>query len=111
MKINELILIIDQLGQRYRAVPEESLLNIGSQNWVKEELEEIATPEEVNHKIAFGKKMKEDRERAGLTQDELSVLVGITQTALSRMEKGHSIPRKKNLEKIKNALNLNVKNN
>lgn len=55
----------------------------------------------------FGELLKEYREKAGLSQYELSDLVKIHPSHISRLERGERKPRVRNVMRFINALNLN----
>lgn len=52
----------------------------------------------------LGKEIKIDRERAGMTQDELKEKADIGQSYLSQIENGSKIPKPLTLKAIVNAL-------
>ena len=56
--------------------------------------------------IAIGSRIKEARERAHLTQEELAEIVDISPTHLSVIERGVKIPKLDTFFKIINALKL-----
>lgn len=57
----------------------------------------------------FGKRLKEIRKRKGLSQQQLAELVGMESTNnISKLESGEQL-LKKNLEKICEVLNVDVK--
>lgn len=58
--------------------------------------------------IKIGKKIRDYRTKAGLTQDELSELVGITQKHLSRIESGYHNSHFVTIMAIANALNVPI---
>lgn len=60
-----------------------------------------------NIKILLGKRIKEIREKSGLTQQELAERVGIDQRNLSKIECGVTFPSK-NLCEIANALEIEM---
>ena len=53
---------------------------------------------------SIGKRIKECRESAGLTQEELSVLLDITKSSVYKFESGKLLPSSVNLIQIANAL-------
>lgn len=58
----------------------------------------------------FGKRLKEIRKRKGLSQQQLAELVGMESTNnISKLESGEQLPKKENLEKICEVLNVDVK--
>ena len=61
----------------------------------------------MENKKLLGKRIKELRKRAGLTQEKLAELINIETTSLSGIESGRHFPSLPTLEKI--ATNLNVK--
>lgn len=55
----------------------------------------------------FGKRLKELRKKAGLSQQELAELVGMeSSNNISKLESGEQLPKKENLEKICYALKV-----
>ena len=53
----------------------------------------------------FGKRLKELRKKAGLSQQQLAELVGMESlNNISKLETGEQLPKKENLEKICKAL-------
>ncbi|MBO5129873.1 MAG: helix-turn-helix transcriptional regulator [Oscillospiraceae bacterium] len=56
--------------------------------------------------IAIGSKIKEARERAHLTQEELAEIVDISPTHMSVIERGVKTPKLDTFVRIVNALNL-----
>lgn len=54
----------------------------------------------------FEKNLKEYRERKGFTQNELGVLVGVTQGAIAQFENGSSLPNIKTAVRIAEALGV-----
>lgn len=56
----------------------------------------------------MGKKIKEEREKRGLTQEELGELLFVDSSSVSRMEKGNGMGLYK-LELVANALNVDVR--
>lgn len=56
--------------------------------------------------IALGSKIKEARERAHLTQEELAEMVDISPTHMSVIERGVKTPKLDTFVRIVNALNL-----
>ncbi len=59
-----------------------------------------------NIKQMLGKRIKEIRKRAGLTQEKLAELAGIETPSLSNIENGKNYPNYETLEKISSALNV-----
>lgn len=58
----------------------------------------------------FGKRLKELRKKAGLSQQNLAELVGMeSSNNISKLEAGEQLPKKENLEKICKALNVEAK--
>lgn len=58
----------------------------------------------------FGKRLKELRKRKGLSQQQLAELVGMeSSNNISKLESGEQLPKKENLEKLCNALNIEPK--
>lgn len=60
-------------------------------------------------KELLGARIKELRKAKGLSQEELSEKVGIDSKHLSRIEVGKSYPSLDTLEKIANALSVEIK--
>ena len=58
--------------------------------------------------IAIGSKIKEARERAHLTQEELAEIVDISPTHMSVIERGVKTPKLDTFAKIVKALNLSA---
>ena len=58
--------------------------------------------------IAIGSKIKEARERAHLTQEELAEIVDISPTHMSVIERGVKTPKLDTFVKIANALHLSA---
>jgi transcriptional regulator with XRE-family HTH domain len=56
----------------------------------------------------IGKKIKELREKRGLTMKRLSELVSCTPSLISQLEKGKTDPSISTLKKIADALNVNI---
>ncbi len=56
----------------------------------------------------MGRKIKEEREKRGLTQEELGELLFMDRSSVSRMEKGNGIGLDK-LELVANTLNVDVR--
>lgn len=60
-------------------------------------------------KMLLGARIKELRKRAGLSQDQLAEKVGIEAKYLSRIEVGKRYPSLETLEKIADALQVEMK--
>jgi transcriptional regulator with XRE-family HTH domain len=58
--------------------------------------------------IAIGSKIKEARERAHLTQEELAEIIDISPTHMSVIERGIKTPKLDTFVKIVKALNLSA---
>ena len=58
--------------------------------------------------MSIGKRIKEAREKAGLTQAELGEKIGVTGVAVMRYEKGQRQPRPEQLQRIAAALNVSA---
>ena len=58
--------------------------------------------------IAIGSRIKEARERAHLTQEELAEIVDISPTHMSVIERGVKTPKLDTFVKIANALHLSA---
>ena len=63
-----------------------------------------------NNKILLGKRIKELRKNAGLTQEKLAELIFIETSTLSGIESGRHFPSLITLEKVAKVLNVNLKN-
>ncbi len=60
--------------------------------------------------VKFGKRLKELRKKAGLSQQQLAELVGMESlNNISKLETGEQLPKKENLEKLCVALNVEAK--
>ena len=59
--------------------------------------------------MQVGKRIKELREAKGMKQVELADLIDMEATNLSKLEKGVHFPKEDNLNKITNALNVEIK--
>ena len=60
--------------------------------------------------VKFGKRLKELRKKAGLSQQQLAELVGMESlNNISKLETGEQLPKKENLEKLCIALNVEAK--
>lgn len=59
-------------------------------------------------KTAFGKKVKEYREKFQLSQEELSEKLDITQRQVSMIERGLSFPKLSTLNKLSQVFNCNI---
>ena len=57
----------------------------------------------------FGKRLKEIRKRKGLTQEQLADLMGMEVNNISYLEQGKHLPKKENLEKLCQALDVEPK--
>ena len=59
--------------------------------------------------MAFvGSRIKAARDAAGITQEQLGKLIGVTGVTIMRYEKGQREPRLEQLQSIANALNISV---
>ena len=63
----------------------------------------------MNNKKLLGKRIKELRKNAGLTQEKLAELIDIETTSLSGIESGRHFPSLPTIEKIANNLNVELK--
>ena len=59
--------------------------------------------------IQVGKRIKEIREARNIKQVELAEMIDMEATNLSKLEKGVHLPKEDNLNKIVNALNVDIK--
>ena len=62
----------------------------------------------MNNKKLLGKRIKELRKTAGLTQEKLAELINIETTSLSGIESGRHFPSMLTLEKIANHLHVEL---
>ncbi len=65
--------------------------------------------EENNLKVLLGKRVKELRNKKGLTQEELAELVGVGERNLSKIECGNNFVTAETLSKILIALDVEAK--
>ena len=65
--------------------------------------------EENNLKVLLGKRIKELRNKKGLTQEELAELVGVGERNLSKIECGNNFVTAETLSKILIALDVEAK--
>ena len=56
--------------------------------------------------MLFGKQLRSEREKQGLTTQELAKMCGTSRSYITLMESGKRLPGKKILPKIASALNL-----
>lgn len=63
----------------------------------------------MDNKKLLGKRIKELRKEAGLTQEKLAELIDIETTSLSGIESGRHFPSLPTIEKIANKLNVELK--
>lgn len=63
----------------------------------------------MNNKKLLGKRIKELRKEAGLTQEKLAELIEIETTSLSGIESGRHFPSLSTVEKIAKSLNVEMK--
>lgn len=60
--------------------------------------------------VKFGKRLKELRKKAGLSQQQLAELVGMESlNNISKLETGEQLPKKENLEKLCKVLNVEAR--
>lgn len=57
----------------------------------------------------FGKRLKEIRKRRNISQEELAELVGMEPNNISKLELGEHLPKKENLEKLCEVLEIEPK--
>ena len=60
-------------------------------------------------KLKFGKRLRELRRSVGMTQEQLAELVNIEPPNLSKIECGMHFPQPDKIEKIAQALNVDIK--
>lgn len=58
--------------------------------------------------MKIGEKIREYREKAGISQEELGNLAGLSRFQISRIERGTSVPPFETLQKIAGALKVDV---
>lgn len=63
--------------------------------------------DEINEKVGFNIRLI--REKRGLSQEKLAVLAGLHRVYIGQVERGEKNIGLKNLEKIANALNVNIR--
>lgn len=63
----------------------------------------------MDNKKLLGKRIKELRKEAGLTQEKLAELIDIETTSLSGIESGRHFPSLPTLERIANKLDIEIK--
>ena len=63
----------------------------------------------MENKKLLGKRIKELRKQAGLTQEKLAELIDIETTSLSGIESGRHFPSMPTVEKIAKNLNVEIK--
>ena len=63
----------------------------------------------MNNKKLLGKRIKELRKEAGLTQEKFAELIEIETTSLSGIESGRHFPSLSTVEKIAGSLNVEMK--
>lgn len=59
-------------------------------------------------RLRFGKRIRELRALKGLTQEELAEAVGVSTDFISLIERGQRAPSFENLERLAEALGVNV---
>lgn len=94
-------ILIDHEGRRFRVIPEEDFIRLSGADIPSKVSNETNVK---NVELLFSKKLKNAREAKGITQEELADLTGLTQAAISRIEKGRASPRKKNMELLMDAI-------
>ncbi|MGN0192347.1 MAG: helix-turn-helix domain-containing protein [Candidatus Gastranaerophilaceae bacterium] len=62
-----------------------------------------------DNKKLLGKRIKELRKQAGMTQERLAELIGIETNSLSGIERGRHFPSMPTLERISFSLNVEMK--
>lgn len=72
--------------------------------------EELDRPDSLRSRaIYIGCKIKEEREKAGITQEDLAKATGMTQSHVSRLETGQHSPAWRTIEKIAEALKIEAR--
>ena len=74
--------------------------------WKEHTLTQMKT--KCNFMVFLGNRIKKAREQAGLTQEELAGLIGISRTAIARYELGEIEPKIRNLIAIAEQLHVSV---
>lgn len=59
-------------------------------------------------KLKFGKRVRELRKSAGLTQEQMAEIIGIEPPNISKMESGMHFPQPDKIERIALALNVEI---
>ena len=59
-------------------------------------------------KLKLGKRIKELRKSAGITQEKLAEMISMDITSLSKIETGRNYPQPDTIEKIARVLNIEV---
>ncbi len=59
-------------------------------------------------KLKFGKRVKELRKKAGITQEQMAELIGIEPPNISKMESGMHFPQPEKIERIAKALDVSI---
>lgn len=62
-----------------------------------------------NSKIIIGKKIREFRQRQGMTQHDLAEKIGVTEKQISKIETGIHYPKFENFVKILDSLDISLK--
>lgn len=85
------------------------------QNYLKSQLKKITIEDSKPHKEVdynlgddIGELVKETRIELGITQQELSKRTGISQSSISRIENGSSIPNLVTLKKIGDSIGKKI---
>jgi transcriptional regulator with XRE-family HTH domain len=60
--------------------------------------------------IKFGQKVREERAKLGLSQEELAVRAGVHRTYIGMIERAEKNITLENIEKIAKALNISIAN-
>jgi len=60
--------------------------------------------------VSFGKKVKEERVKRNLSQEELAAKAGVHRTYIGMIERAEKNITLENIEKIAIALNIDIKN-
>lgn len=59
--------------------------------------------------VLVGKRIKQIRESKGIKQVQLAEMINVEPTNLSKIEKGMHLPKEDNINKITNALGVEIK--
>lgn len=95
-------IVLDHEGRRFRLIPEDEFLRLEST--VDDAVPRDSTEINQSPMTSNAVKLKTAREAKGITQSQLANATGMTQTSISRIEKGHHTPRARNLRLLMEAI-------